>query len=515
MVHCSRGRPFLGAAAVMIAIGALTPLVYLGIRSFDGGVDKASRLLFRQRTFDLASNTVVLTVIVAAGCLILGVFAAWIITRTDIPGRRIFAVALSAPLAIPSYVSGYVWIAEFPSLAGLFGAALVLTMACFPLVMLPVAAALAAADPSRAEVSRTLGRSAARTAWTVELRYVIPSAAAGTLLVCLYTISDFGAVALMRYDAFTLGIYSAYRGGLDRTAASVLGLVLVLMALTLTLAERRARRGASARIGSGSPRAPESIALKRWTIPAMLAVSALLVVGVAVPILGLVRWLVRSFRFVIDWADVFATTAATLQLSAVAAIVIVIVAFPVALFAARSTSPLARAAEVSTYIAHGLPGITVGLAIVFLGIRFLPSIYQTATLLVLAYVVLFLPLAVGSTRAAVHSSPVVLEDTSRTLGSNRLRTDLRVTVPLAFPGIAAGGALVFLTVAKELPATLMLRPRGVDTLATELWSTTQVFKYGEAAPYAFALILVSAVPTFVLDRVLRRGRELSTSKEQR
>lgn len=244
--------------------------------------------------------------------------------------------------------------------------------------------------------------------------------------------------------------------------------------------------------------------LGRWTLPALAAIAVLFAMAVAVPLLGLVRWLVRSLRFTIDWGDVLETTLATLRFSTFAAIFVVIIALPVALYAARSTSPLARAAEVSTFVAHGLPGITVGLAVVFLGIRFLPSIYQTAALLVLAYAVLFLPLAVGSARAAIAASPLVLEDVSRSLGSSRTRTDLRVTLPIALPGIAAGGALVFLTVAKELPATLLLRPRGVDTLATELWSTTQVFKYGEAAPYAFALILVSAVPTFVLDRAIRR-----------
>lgn len=499
-----RGRPLLAAAATVVALGASTPLVYLAIRALDGGVDKAAGLLFRQRTLDLALRTAALTVAVAFACIVLGVLAAWVVTRTDLPGRAVFAVVLTAPLAIPSYVSGYVWIAEFPSIAGFTGAALVLTMSCFPLVMLPVAAAFAAADPGRAEVSRTLGRSASRTALTVEARYVVPSAAAGALLVSLYTISDFGAVALMRYDAFTLGIYSAYNGGLDRTAASVLGAVLVAMALVLTLAERRARQGATARVGSGAPRAAEPVPLGLWTVPALLAMCALLATAVAVPLVGLARWLVRSFRFTVDWTDLVETTAATLRYSTLAAVFVVLLAIPVALFAARSDSRLARAAEVSTFVAHGLPGITVGLAVVFLGIRFLPSIYQTATLLVLAYAVLFLPLAVGSARAAIAASPVVLEDVSRTLGSTRTRTDFRVTLPLALPGIAAGGALVFLTVAKELPATLLLRPRGVDTLATELWSTTQVFKYGEAAPYALALIVISAVPTFVLNRVIRR-----------
>ncbi|TCN52753.1 iron(III) transport system permease protein [Rhodococcus sp. SMB37] len=503
MIGSPRGRPVLGAAASAVALLALAPLCYLVIRAFDGGTEKAWGLLFRQRTLDLMLRSIALTVVVAVSCVVLGVGLAWLTTRTDLPLRRFFGVCLTIPLAIPSYVAGYTWISQFPSLAGFAGAALVLTASSFPLVMLPVSAALASADPGMSEVARTLGRSEMWTVLTVELRRVAPVAAAGALLAALYTLSDFGAVALMRYEAFTLGIYNAYRGGFDRTAAAILGLVLVVLALVCTLIERWVRRGATARIGSGTPRRAEPVRLGWWRIPASMCAIGVLTMSVLVPLAGLMRWLARSVRFTIDWSDVLATTVKTVELSATAAVVVTVLAFPVALFAARSSSSAARMAEISTYVAHGLPGITVGLAVVFLGIRFLPSIYQTTTLLIVAYVVLFLPLAVGSTRSAIDASPLVLEDVSRVLGSGRVRTDLRVTIPIALPAVTAGAALVFLTVAKELPATLMLRPRGVDTLATELWSTAQVFKYGEAAPYALALILVSALPTFVLGRVLR------------
>ncbi|QNG20121.1 iron ABC transporter permease [Rhodococcus triatomae] len=495
------GRPVLGAAAFVIAALTLVPLAYLVIRALDGGVDKAMALLWRQRTLDLTINTVVLTVGVAGICLVAGTALAWLTVRTDLPGRRLLAAALTAPLAIPSYVAGYVWIAEFPGLAGLPGALLVLSVACTPLVMLPVAAALSSMDPGPAEVARTLGRGPIRTVLTVELRRVVPAATAGALLAALYTLSDFGAVALMRYEAFTFGIYNAYRGAFDRTAAAILGVVLVLLALACTLLERRFRRGATARLGTGAARDAEPYRLGHWKFPALAGVGAVLVVSVGVPVLGLTRWMVNSLRLHVDWGEVLATTVATLQLSTVAALVIAIAAFPVALFAAGSRSTMSRATEIAVYVAHGLPGITVGLAVVFFGIRAVPVFYQTTVLLVLAYVVLFLPLAVGSSRTAIESQASSLGDVSRTLGSGRIRTDLRVTIPLAAPGIAAGTALVFLTVAKELPATLMLRPRGVDTLATELWSTAQVFKYGEAAPYALVLILVSVIPTLVLGRL--------------
>jgi iron(III) transport system permease protein len=503
-------RRALGATALVVAAGSLIPLVYLVIRAFERGPDTVVALLSRPRTAELAVATVVLVVLVTAVSVVVGVGLAWLTTRTDLPGRRGWAIALAAPLAIPSYVSGYVWIADVPSLAGLPGAVLVLTCACYPLVMLPVAAALSSGDTGTVDAARTLGHSAVRTALTVELRRVWPAAAAGGLLAALYTMSDFGAVALMRYEAFTVGIYSAYRGGFDRTAAAVLGVVLVVLAVFVTVIERRVRRGATARVGSGVDRVLAPIELRRMRFPAVGIVVAVLAVGVGYPVFGLIGWVVRSLRRSLDLADVLATTAATVQMSAIAALVVAVLAFPVALFAARSTSPAARFAESATYVAHGLPGITIALAMVFVGIRLLPGIYQTEGLLVVAYAVLFLPLAVGSTRAAIAASPVALEDVSRTLGRGGLATTVRVTLPVAAPGMIAGAALVFLTVAKELPATLMLRPRGVDTLATELWSTTQVLRYGEAAPYALALIVVSAVPTFLLTRVIAPRRSRAT-----
>ncbi|MBT0567452.1 iron ABC transporter permease [Williamsia sp. CHRR-6] len=505
-------RHALGATALLVAAGSLIPLVYLVIRAFERGPDPVIALLTRPRTAELALATVVLVVIVTALSMVVGVALAWLTTRTDLPGRRGWAIALAAPLAIPSYVSGYVWIADFAALAGLPGAVLVLTTACYPLVMLPVAAALSTGDAGTVDVARTLGHSVLRTTLTVEMRRVWPAAAAGGLLAALYTMSDFGAVALMRYEAFTIGVYSAYRGGFDRTAAAVLGMILVVLAVSVTLLERRVRRGATARVGSGVDTYLAPITLRGMRSPALLVVVSVVAVGVIYPAVGLVGWMVRSLRRSLDVADVLATTAATVQLSAIAAIVVAVLAFPVALFAARSTSTAARFAESATYVAHGLPGITIALAMVFVGIRLLPGVYQTQGLLIIAYAVLFLPLAVGSTRAAIAASPVALEEVSRTLGRGGLSTTLRVTLPIAAPGMIAGAALVFVTVAKELPATLMLRPRGVDTLATELWSTTQVLRYGEAAPYALALIAVSAVPTLLLTRVMtppvHRAREL-------
>ncbi|MBN4926048.1 iron ABC transporter permease [Hoyosella rhizosphaerae] len=477
-------------------------MLYLVIRAFERGPDVVWSVLMRPRTFELFWRSFGLAITVTIACIILGSVLAWIVVRSDLPGRRWLGIAFTIPLAIPSYVLGFIWIAELPQFAGFLGASIVLTIASYPYVFLPVAAALAAADPAGEEVAQTLGRTRYRALLSVTTRQVWPAATAGGLLVALYTLSDFGAVALMRFEAFTVAIYMSYQGSFDRTPAAILGIVLAAAAILLTIAERRARRGYAARIAHGAPRIPRPFVLGAMRIPAYLFSAVVITVGVVLPFVALGRWMYRAQQLSIDWGRVFAATSSTLQVAGIAAVVTTLAAVPIGIFAARSRTVAARTAESVAYVGFALPGITVGLAVVFLGIRVLPQFYQQAPMLVLAYVVLFLPLAVGAIRSSVAAIPESLEDVSATLGEPKWRTNLRVVLPLALPGAAAGGALVFLAVAKELPATLMLRPTAVDTLATRLWTHTSELAYGAAAPYAVALILVAALPAVLLGNVM-------------
>jgi iron(III) transport system permease protein len=205
----------------------------------------------------------------------------------------------------------------------------------------------------------------------------------------------------------------------------------------------------------------------------------------------------------VDLPDLAAAAAVTLQVAALGAVLTTVLAVPVGVLAARHRGRATSMLENAVYAGHALPGITVGLALVFLGVRLVPAVYQQLPLLLVGYAVLFLPLAVGSVRTAVAAAPPGLEDVARSLGTSRHATLARVTLPLAAPGVGAGAALVFLTIAKELPATLMLRPTEVDTLAVRLWSHTGAGQFAAAAPYAVALVLLAAVPALVLDRVLR------------
>jgi len=237
--------------------------------------------------------------------------------------------------------------------------------------------------------------------------------------------------------------------------------------------------------------------------PALLGAAALVALTLGVPVFSLGWWLTAGRSS--GGEDLLATTWNTVAVSALGALVTVALALPVGVLAARHRGPVVRGVELASFAGHALPGITVGLALVFFAIRLVPGLYQTTPMLAFAYAVLFLPLAVGAVRTAVANAPPVLEDVARSLGSGRAATQLRVTVPLAAPGILAGAALVFLTSAKELPATLLLRPTGVDTLATELWTRTEVAAYAAAAPYAAVLLVVAAIPAVVFDRFLHGG----------
>jgi iron(III) transport system permease protein len=188
----------------------------------------------------------------------------------------------------------------------------------------------------------------------------------------------------------------------------------------------------------------------------------------------------------------------SLAVSLSGALLTMVLALPVGLLTARAPGPLATLLDRLTYVAHALPGVVIGLSLVFFGINVAYPLYQSVWLLALAYATLFLPLAVGAVAGAAAQSPPALEEVARSLGRGPARVFRSVTLPLTLPGIAAGAALVFLTCMKELPATLLLRPTGMDTLATELWTHTSTASYAAAAPYAALLVGLAAVPTWFL-----------------
>ncbi|MEU9993981.1 iron ABC transporter permease [Streptomyces sp. NPDC050848] len=499
----SASRPswVLIVPACLAAALAVLPLGYLAVRALEHGPAFAWDVIADDRTGQLLLRSLGLTATVVAACLLLGISLAWLTTRTALPGARVWSVLVTLPLAVPSYVTAFAWLSAAPSLAGFTGSALALTLASFPYVYLPVAAALRGTDPGHEEVARSLGRGPLRTLLSVTLPQLRPAAAGGGLLVALYVLSDFGAVSLMRYDTFTRGIYTSYRASFDRTPAAALSAVLVLMTIALVAAETRTRgRAGYSRTGAGTARRAVPAALGRLRLPALAWCGAVVAAAVGFPLATLGYWLAVGSSATWDPATLTSTALTTLGVAAAGAALTTLLALPVGVIAARHRGRLAHLLEQAAYAGHAVPGITVALALVFFAVRYARPLYQETPLLICAYAVLFLPVAVAATRAAVLQAPPVLDDVARSLGRTPFGVLREVTVPLAAPGVAAGAALTFVVCMKELPATLLLRPTGMDTLATRLWTETGTGSFAAAAPYAAMLILLAAVPSYLLGR---------------
>jgi iron(III) transport system permease protein len=502
---------------IAVAVVMLLPLVYLVMRASESDAGILD-LILRERTAAVMRNSVMLCAAVVAAGAAIAVPLAWITTRTDVPFRRFWSAVAGLPLVIPSYVGALVVVAAFgprglvqgwlegpfgverlPSFYGFTGAWVVLTLFTYPYIYMSVRAALHGLDPSLEDASRSLGHGRWRTFFSCTLPQLRPAVAAGGLLSALYTISDFGVVTLLRYDVFTRAIYVQYRSSFDRSAAAALGVLLVLVATVLVVAEGWMRgRARYHSVGSGTRRVAPRVALGRWTIPAVMFCALIALLSLGVPLFVLAWWMVQGVSGGEGLGRLPELVGNSLLAGGLAAVVTTVAALPIAILAARYRGVMPQLAAGLSYLGYALPGIVIALAFVYFGANHAPWIYQTLPLLVIAYAVRLLPQAVGAQRTSLLQVNPRLEEASRSLGSSAARTLARVTYPLARPGVLTGAALVMLTAMKDLPITLILAPIGFSTLATELWQYTSTGSYGRAAAPALALVLLSAVPSLVL-----------------
>lgn len=512
-------------AGLLVAGLAVLPIGYLVVRALGADLD-ALDLVLRPRTIVVAASTVALALLVGVGTIAVGVPLAWLTTRTDLPGRRWWAVLVAVPLAIPSYVIGFAFLAAFgsrgalqgllepfgvrqlPSIGGLFGTTLVLILAAYPYVLLSTRAALLRTDPSTEEAARLLGDRGRTVFRRVTLPILVPAIAAGALLAVLYALSDFGVVSLLQFDSFSRAIYVQYRASFDRSLAAILALMLVALTLGVTWAEAALRRraGAYAGVERNARRPPTIVPLGRWRWPAFGFCAAVAGLALGVPAGTIAWWLVRG-------ADPRASSELaadgalnSLILGAGAAIGSALLVIPIGLLVARHPSRVASLIERTTFTGYALPGIVIALAVVFIATSTVPLLYQTVALLVIAYAVRFLPQTVGGVRSALEAYGPRLEEAGRTLGDGPVRTFIRLTLPFLRPALVAGGALVFLTTVKELPMALLLGPIGFDTLATQIWDAASEGFYARAAGPAAILLLLSAGSVALLLRAEERVR---------
>lgn len=483
-----RHLSFSHVASAAVALAVLAPVLVLAVLASGAELDLGAR------TVRIVANTLALTALTVVGAVLLGVPMALVTALMELPARPLWLALLAAPLAIPSYIGAFAYFAAFgpageletllglqtPPMRGLPGAALVMTLYTYPFVLLTTRASLRQLDGSQVDAARSLGLPLGQALWRVVLPRVRSGIAAGSLLVALYTLSDFATPAILRLDTFTRIIYVEYNAfGLDRAALLSLQL-LALVALVLLL---------EARVGTERETAQRPLRLPlRPGVHAALAtgMGAVLLAAVALPTLVFGIWLWRDgageFDPVLVWNSAYPAL-----LAAAAA---VLVGLPVAQAAAAGGA--GRWLERVATLGFGIPGIVMGTALVYVGLR-LDFLYQTMALLVAGYVLRFLPLAVGAIRTSVARVDANLIGAARSLGASPLEAFRRVGFPLILPGVIAGGALVFLEAMRELPATLLLRPTGLETLTTELWQVYEAGYFGRAALPGLLLVAVSAV----------------------
>ncbi|MEM9759222.1 MAG: iron ABC transporter permease [Pseudomonadota bacterium] len=477
--------------AFILALGVATlaaaPLLVLVVLADDYAA------VLSAANFSYLLNTLILAALTAAGAVAIGVPLALATAYLRLPLQTLWLVLLASPLAIPSYLGAFTIYAAFgpggeiaeltglqtPSIQGLAGAAGIMTLYTYPFVLLTTRAALLAQDASQIQAARTLGLSLPASLWRISLPRARASIGAGALLAALYAVSDFGTPAIMNFDSFTRMIYVEYNAfGLSQAALLSLQL-MVLVGLILYaegfLATPRERPGEGLTIRLSRP---QLLAL-------LFAVAPIVFLAIVLPLGVLSLWLMRegfaSFDPQIAWNSASASLAAA-GLGTLAAI-------PVALVARRGR--LGRTLERLCYFGFGIPGIVMGTALVYLGLQ-LPMLYQTLAVLILAYVMRFLPLAAGTIRAALDKLDGGLVSAARVLGASPGEAFRRVTLPLSTRGMLAGAALLFLEAMRELPATLLLAPTGFETLATYLWRVYEAGYFGRAAVPALLLIVLSA-----------------------
>ena len=498
-----QSRPGLLVAGTVTVLVAATfiPLGYVAWAFATTGWDQAYALIVRPRVGELLVNTLSLVVLTVPLCIVVGVGAAWLVERTDVPGRTVWRPLFVTPLAVPAFVNSYAWLGIVPSLHGLGAGVLVTTLSYFPFVYLPAAATLRRLDPTIEESARALGSNSV----AVFLRVVLPqlrlAVLGGALLIGLHLLAEYGAFVMLRFETFTTAIFQQFQATFDGPAGSMLAGVLVLCCLVLLVAEAAARGNARlARIGSGAPRDSVPLSLGTNRIPAVLALVALAALALGVPLWTLARWLWIGGTEVWTLAPIGEALTQTIGLATAAALAATVLAFPVAWVAVRSQGFLARTVEGANYVTSSLPGIVTALALVTVTIRVAPPLYQTVVVVVCAYVLMFLPRALVSVRAGLAQVPIGLEEASRSLGAPPWVTFLRVTLRLTAPSAAAGASLVFVAVATELTATLLLAPTGTRTLAMGFWSLSSELNYAGAAPYALVMVVLAMPVTMVLFR---------------
>ena len=530
--HSQRAPLALKVTALITAFLFACPGLYLIWRNITSDSDPLG-LLFSEQTLSPLMRTINLTVLVTLSAAILGTGLAWLTIRTDLPSRRVLKLILPLPLVFPTFVGAAAFIRTLNpggiannllenigidrtlELHGLFGAWLVLTLFTYPYVYLPVAARLKNLPSSLEESARLLGDSGWATFRKVILPQIASSLFAGSLLVFLYTISDFGAVQLMRYDTLTRAIWTTRLN--NQPVSFALALILLSLAAFAVIVET---------LFSRKFRKPDFATqveviltpLKKWKSIAVSVSWLIVFLALITPTIALGDWaadgLLREFRggrpLFIEFEDIIKPPINTAWISMLTAVIAAVIVLPVSYLVAKYRSPIGNTANAVMTSTFAMPGLLIALSMFFWTLRTswaAEHLRGTIVILIFAYLVRFSAQALAPARAAVASIPESMEDASQVLGASKIKRFFSIDLPVVTPGLLAGSGLVLMSTMKELPITLLVAPFEFPTLTTKIFQSFEDAFVAEGGLLALILVLLSAILTWIL--VIRRADHLA------
>jgi iron(III) transport system permease protein len=496
--------------AVIVGI----PVIVTVIQAFQGGLSAAGATVRTSSSRTLLVHTILIALVAAPATAVLGVGSAWCVERTRLPMRRLWALLMVAPLTVPTFLTSYAWATLGGAFQGFLGAAIIVSFSYFPIVFLLCAASLRVMDPALEESARSLGCRPWRTFVRVVLPQLRPALLGGVLLVVLDTLVEFDAFVALHYQTFAGTIYAQYQLSFSASGAAALSLFSIVLCIIVLTGETRLRGGANyTRVSHGARRAACRYELGRGLIPALLGMAAIFTISLGIPLGQLTYWLTQSSSAGLSSASaglsgLWPATLTTVLLGVGSAVVALVLGMPVAILAVRHRGRFATLLERSVYLSFALPDLVAAIALSYGASRISPGLDGSLPLIIAAEAMLFVPFAVVAMRATLGLIEPGLQDAARSLGLGPLRTLWRVTLPLARPGLAAGGVLVFAFVLGDLGTAQILLPPGLTTLGTQFWTDSSTVAFAAAAPYALVLVALALVSTyFVMSRFGRARTE--------
>lgn len=524
---------FAVAALVLLPLSVLA----LGWREVD---ETIWAHLWATQLPELIGNTLVLMIGVGLGVTLLGSSLAWLTSFCEFPGRRWLDWALMLPFAIPAYVLAFVFVGlldfsgpvqtllrgwlgsgfRLPGVRSTGGVITVLVLVFYPYVYLLARSAFLAQGRNTLEAARSLGQSPWQAFWRVVLPMARPAIGAGVALALMETLADFGAVAVFNYDTFTTAIYKTWYGLYSLGSATQLASLLLLVVALVVYGERRARRG----IRAINARSQSRVLYRLCGWRAWAATGWCLLVfacAFVIPLLQLLVWFWQGGRFDFDerYLD---RVLHSLCLGLIASTLTVVIAMLLAFAGRQLPRRLVRGSVALANLGYALPGSVLAVAIMFafsyldrawlmpltsaLGGAGKPVLLGSIGALLLAYLIRFMAVAHGPLETALARIGPALPEASRSLGAGRFGSFRRIYLPLLLPGTLTAALLVFVDVLKEMPATLLMRPFGWDTLAVRIFEMTSEGEWVRAALPALMLVLIGLLPVVIL---IRRSARIS------